>query len=190
MLLRELTVVVTRARQLELAGFAALGSRQVGEDAALAVYLAGASRAHGFRAGLLETCLPVASGYVAEDVAPSGAVISEVVAASCADGGGRGTFDALVGVFYPELRDAYEQLRVGASGPGDTFCRRTFRRCRDDVAGMLEEAVALGAPDSHGACAQRVRVLLGDNGGLAAILRATEARGDTFVPGQAPGGAA
>jgi hypothetical protein len=190
MLLRELAGVVSRARRLEFEGFAVLGARPIGDDVALAVFFAGASRAHGFRAAMLESCLPVASGYVEQDVARSGLAINEVVAAMCAQEADREVFDALVGVFYPQLRDAYEVLRVEADGPGDTFCRRTFRRCRDDLDGILEEATAFRTADPRAARAQRVRALLDEYGGLAASLRGDEARRHAFDPGQAPGGTA
>lgn len=176
--LSSLAESVGRCREVELASFRAVGARAIGGDASYAVFLSGASRAHGFRARLLEVCVPVASGFSELSPAPLPREINAVLDAICDGGDDRAVVDALVEAFYPALRDAYEILRIAASGPGDTFVRRTFRRCRDDVAGMLEEARALGATRVGGARARHVRALL------------DEAGGPFGSPGRGPGGTA
>lgn len=188
--LHGLAEVVDRALDAELAGFRALGSRPTGNDAPSAVFLSGASRAHGFRAGLLESCIPVASGFAVQDPLSNWHEIDAVFEAICADGDDRDVVDALAEVFYPALRDAYDEVFVLASGPGDTFVRRTFRRCRDDVAGTLEEALALGATRAGSVRARKVRALLDEVGGAFGSLSAIPRRAIAVSPGQTAGGAA
>ena len=188
--LHGLADVVDRARGIELTGFRALGTRPTGSDAPSAAFLSGASRAHGFRAGLLESCLPVASGFAAQDPLSEWHEIDEVFEAICADGDDRDVVGALVEVFYPALRDAYDELFLLASGPGDTFVRRTFRRCRDDVVGILEDARALGAPRADGVRSRQVHALLDKGGGPFGSLSEIARRTIALSPGQTTGGAA
>jgi hypothetical protein len=156
--------VVDRCCKVELASFQALGSRPIC-DAASAVFFSGASRAHAFRAELLESCAPFASGFARTETKGLPLEIDAVLQAIVDDGADRDVVDAVVDVFYPAMRDQYESLRLVADGPGDTFVRRTFRRCRDDVAGILEEATALGARNPESQRSRIVRVLLVDAGG-------------------------
>jgi hypothetical protein len=184
--LHELAGLVDRCRTVELASFHALGARAKGEDAS-AAYLSGASRAHGFRVGLLESCVPSASGFVQLGATSAPKEVEAILAAICADGDDRSVVDALVGVYYPELRDAYEHLRALANGSGDTFVRRTFRRCRDDVAGGLEEARALGVANEDALRARHVRALLVEAGGPFGTLDEILRRDVAVPPGQAHG---
>lgn len=185
-----LAELVDRCRAVELASFRALGAREFGDDASAAIFLAGASRAHGFRVGLLASCIPAATGFAHLDAVRVPREVDAMLVALCDGPDDRAVVDALVGVYYPELRDAYERLSRSANGPGDTFVCRTFRRCRDDVAGLCEEARVLGAMDADGLRARHVRALLAEAGGPFGSLDAV-LRGDAEVPpGQAAGGTA
>lgn len=185
--LEDLAALVTRCREVELAGFRVLGTREIGDDARCALFLAGASRAHGFRAGLLESCVPAASGFVdsASDSLPQ--ELKAVFEAIREEDDDRAAVDAVVETFYPALRDAYAHLMVLADGPGDTDVRRTFRRCRDDVAGVLEEAAVLGVTVADGLRARQVRALLGEAGGPFGALGEEARDGVARPPRSGPG---
>jgi hypothetical protein len=189
-----LAELVDRCRTVELDCFRGLGGRALGGrgfdgHAASAVFLAGASRAHGFRAGLLASCIPKATGFAPFEEVRLPREVDAVLAAICGDDD-RSVVGALVGVYYPELRDAYERLRRSADGAGDAFVSRTFRRCRDDVAGVWEEARALGAIDPDGLLARQVRALLAEAGGPFGSLDALLRDDPSAPPGRPAGGSA
>lgn len=165
-----LAQVVARARRVEFACFEGIGRRAPGADAAVVAFLSGASQAHGYRAGLLEACQPVASGFDDAFTRFADAKVTAMIEAICADGEGRAMADALVEAFYPALRDAYDRLTLYVDGPGGTFARRTFRRCRDDVSGVLEEARAIGGTDAWGLRVRQVRALIEQAGGVFGSL--------------------
>ncbi|MGA8297062.1 MAG: hypothetical protein WB770_08485 [Acidimicrobiales bacterium] len=181
---------VVRCRYVEIAGFHAIGARAIGTDANLAGFFAGASRAHGFRAELLESCLPVAAGFTDPSERMRLGGVDEMVAAFGAEGEDEETFDSLVGVFYPALRDAYDTLSDLADGPGDTSARRTFRRCRDDVSGVIADGLALRATNVDSSRARKVAALVEKSEGPFGSLGEVPPHDLAESPRQVPGGIA
>jgi hypothetical protein len=163
-----------RARYVELALFAALGAQVTrAEDPAVAVYLAGAARAHGFRARLLEELLPVSLGLpgVEESTRSPHPALDGAVAALIADGPDRALVATLVGLVYPLMLAAYDARREAAAPAADAPLLRTFRRLRDDLEATRHEGIGL-ADEVADARAEEVGRLLKEAGGPFGVLRA------------------
>lgn len=131
-------------------------------DAALVVYLSGASLAHGFRAGLAESVLPVATGRAGAEAStrsPGGGFDQAV---EVLDGPGEEAelLDALVGIVYPAMAVAYAEHLAVATGPADASVRRTLRRVLADLGDVAADGRALAPARGDSARARRVQELL------------------------------
>jgi hypothetical protein len=161
--LAETADLLGRYRYVELSLFARLGARApLCGNAAAVVYLSGASLAHGFRAGLVESLLPVSTdlaGAAALTRSPGGR-FDEALDVLDGPGGDAELLDALVGVLYPAMADAYAEHLATASGPADAALRRTLRRVLADLTGVAADGRALVPARGDSARAARVRQLL------------------------------
>ncbi|HXZ83216.1 MAG TPA: hypothetical protein VED84_05655 [Acidimicrobiales bacterium] len=161
--LEETADLLGRYRYVELTLFTRLGARAPAcGDAKLVVYLAGASRAHGFRAALVESLIPVASGL------PDAAALTRSPGRHCdealdvLDGPGDDDelLDALVACVYPAMAAAYAEHLVAAPGPADPATRRTLHRVLADLDDVTTEGRELGAQGGGSPRALRVRELV------------------------------
>jgi hypothetical protein len=148
---RPLTLVESSAalgafRYVELALFRVLGERATtATPPEMAVFLAAASRAHGWRAGLFEEALPVSKGLAdatASTVSP-GKPTERVLACATAEGPAGELLDALLGAVYPSIVAAYSQRLAAASPVCDGPVIRRLRRAVDDLAAVAREGTSL-----------------------------------------------
>ncbi|MGA9077070.1 MAG: hypothetical protein WB383_01885, partial [Acidimicrobiales bacterium] len=152
--LAETADLVGRSRHVELSFFARLGERAPRCDGAAAVvYLAGASRAHGFRAGLLEALLPVSDGLgpTAAATGPTGDGPGELLDLVVGPGKDAELLDALVGVVYPAMAAAYAEHLAAAGSPSDAWVRRTLRRVLADLEAVAAEGREFAPGNGSGA---------------------------------------
>ncbi len=166
--------LVGRSRHVELSFFARLGERAPRCDGAAAVvYLAGASRAHGFRAGLLEELLPVADGLGPAAVLSGspGEGFEELLDVLAGPGEDAEILDALVRVAYPAMAAAYAEHLAAAGPPSGTEVRRTLRRVLADLEAVAAEGRELAPGAGRSARAARARTLLEAAGGPFGPLR-------------------
>jgi hypothetical protein len=163
-----------RYRHVELSLFARLGERApTCGDAALVVYLAGASRAHGYRAGLVESLLPVSDALPAVTgvTRSPGGRLEEALDVLTADGHDDDLLDALVGAVYPAMTAAYAEHLAQAGSPADAAVQRVLRRVLADLGGITTDSRALGPATGASARAGRVRELLQEVPGAFGSLR-------------------
>jgi len=161
--LLETADLLGRCRYVELSLFGRLGARAPScADAALVVYLSGASLAHGFRAGLVESLLPVSAGLAGAEAwtRTPGGHLDEALDVLVGPGADEELLDALVGVVYPAMAVAYAEHAAAASGPADTAVRRVLRRVLADLDGLTADGRALAPARGASARAARVRELL------------------------------
>jgi hypothetical protein len=161
--LAETADLLGRCRYVELAFFTRLGARAPAcGEAALVVYLAGASRAHGFRAGLVESALPVAASWpdATGFTRSPGSRLDEALDVLVGPAGDEELVDALVGVVYPAMVSAYASHLELAAGPADAATRRTLRRLLADLADVAAEGRELAPGRADSWRARRVRELL------------------------------
>ncbi len=150
--LAETADLLGRYRHVEFSLFARLGERAPScEDAAVVVYLAGASRAHGFRAALVEPLLPVSDGLpvAAELTRSPGDRFDEALEVLAVAGHDEELLDALVGTFYPEMAAGYAEHLAVAVSPADAAVHRMLRRLLADLAATTAEGRVL-APTAGG----------------------------------------
>lgn len=161
--LQETADLAGRYRYVELGLFARLGGRAPScAEAGSVVYLSEASLAHGFRAALFETLLPVAAGLAGsgELTRSPGRRLDEALDALVAEGGDGELLDALLGVVYPAMTAAYGEHLAAAAGPGDGPLRRVLRRALDDLEGVAADGQALCAGRGGSGRAKTARGLL------------------------------
>ncbi len=170
-----------RYRYVELSLFSALGRRALSCEPQLAVYLSGASLAHSWRAGEVESRLPVSvglPGVVALTRSPA-PEIDEAVEVLVGEGAGSDVLDALLGAFYPAMESAYEERAAAASPVADAPVLRLLARLRADLAALRREgslvSSRLGAPGPTRR--EEVDALLAVPGGAFGALRAARAVG-------------
>jgi hypothetical protein len=163
--LLETVDLLGRYRYVELAAFSALGRRAPRSSApAVAVYLAGASLAHGWRARLVEERLPVAFGLpgVADCTRrPSSeldAALAVLAAADDAD-----ALDALLGSLYPAMASSWAEHVVAASPAADPPVVRMLGRLLGDLEAVRRDGTAVAArlPVPRGDSRGAVEELLG-----------------------------
>jgi hypothetical protein len=155
--------LVGRYRYVELDLFAKLGGRAPScTEAGTVVYLSEASLAHGFRAALFETLLPVAAGLAGpgELTRSPGRPLDEALDALVAEGGDEELLDALLGVVYPAMAAAYGEHLAVTAGPADGPLRRVLRRVSSDLEAVAAEGQALCAGRGGSSRAQIVGGLL------------------------------
>jgi hypothetical protein len=173
--LAETADLLGRYRHVELSLFARLGGRAPScEDAAVVVYLAGASRAHGFRAGLVEPLLPVSDGLprAAELTRSPGERFDEALEVLTAGSDGE-LLDALVGTFYPAMAAGYAEHLAVAVSPADAAVHRMLRRLLADLAATTAEGRVLAPPSGGTPRSARVHELLEKVPGPFGPLRRT-----------------
>ncbi len=161
-----------RYRYVELGAFAALGARARTAAPRFAAFLAGASRAHAYRAALFEARLPVSVGLPGpEELTRSPHLaIDEVLDALSAEPDDQLVLDALSGVLYPAMAASYAERLAAASPAADGGLARALRRAIADLDAVASEVLLLA---SSSPLAARVAVALAAAGGPFGPLRAT-----------------
>ena len=190
-----------RCRYVELAAFSLLGRRAPGcEGPAVVAYLAGASLAHGWRAGQLEALLPVSTGLpgAAELTRSPAASTDLALELATAPGGDAELLDALLGAIYPSMSAGYAERLSAASPAADPPVARTLRRLLADLEELRREGelVARGLPVPEPRRRRAVEDALAQAGGLFGPLapgegaeRASGVSGPASrSPGRMPGG--
>lgn len=134
-----------RWRYVELAAFARLGRRAPRcATPALAAYLAGASRAHGWRAVLVEELLPVSAGLpgpAACTRAPSSEIDEALEMAVAGDDAE--VLDALLGAVYPSMSAGYAERLAVASRAADPPVVRALGRLLADLDAIRRDGALL-----------------------------------------------
>jgi hypothetical protein len=136
-----------RYRYVELALFAALGAVVTRcESPAAAGYLAGAARAHGYRARLFEEQLPVSLGLpgIEESTRSPHHAFDGAVTALVAPGPDAALHTALLGVVYPAMLAGYEARVACGAMAADAPLLRTLRRAIGDLEAIRREGLLLG----------------------------------------------
>jgi hypothetical protein len=136
-----------RCRYVELALFAALGGIVTRcELPTTANFLAGAARAHGFRARLLEEQLPVSLGLpgIEESTRSPQQGFDAAVTALVAPGPDGALRAALLEVVYPAMLAGYEDRLAHAAVAADAPLLRTLRRVVGDLDATRREGLLLG----------------------------------------------
>jgi len=159
-----------RWRYVELAAFAQLG-RRASECAtpALSAYLAGASRAHGWRAVLVEELLPVSAGLPGPESwtqAPSREIDEAFVAV--VGGDDAEVLDALLGAVYPSMAAGYAERLAVVSRAADPPVVRAVGRLLADLDTIRRDGALLAGdlPPASSARRRRIEELVSRGGGV------------------------
>jgi len=158
--LAESADLLGRYRYVELALFHALGARATSAaEPAVVLYLAGAARAHAWRARIIEERLPVSLGLPGTEASTRspGASLDAAVALLVAPAPDGELVHALVDVLYPAMTASYT-AHLGLARPvSDAPVVRALGRVLVDLDVIRREGLPLvpGAPD--GALAAEVR---------------------------------
>lgn len=135
--LLETADLLGRYRYVELECFAILGARaSVAEDEVATVDLAGAARAHAWRAVELEGRLPVSVGLpgVLEATRSPGPDLDDALGALADESDDAALLGALVGVLYPAMATAYDSHLATLHELSDPPVERALRRVASDLA--------------------------------------------------------
>ena len=185
-----------RWRYVELAAFAHLGRRAPACEApALSAYLAGASLAHGWRAGVVEELLPVSAGLPEPGTCTRAPSLELVEALELAvDGDDVDLLDALLGALYPAMAAGYAERLAVASPAADPPVVRAVGRLLADLDAVRRDGAVLAGRllPARPARRRRVEELLGRGGGAFGPVLVTG--GPTWssgpaTPGEGPAGA-
>jgi hypothetical protein len=164
-----------RYRYVELSAFELLGRRAArAVSPAVAIYLSGASLAHGWRARLVEERLPVAAGLppVRDSTRPPSPELLDAFAllarADDAD-----LLDAIVGALYPAMAAGYAGHVAIASPVADPPVLRMLGRLMSDLDAVRSEGAALvaGAARPTSGSRRAIEGLLARAGGPFGPLR-------------------
>jgi hypothetical protein len=128
--------------------FAALGRRAPqATTPAVAVFLSGASLAHGFRAGLIEPRLPVSIGLpgVVESTSSPDPALGEAIL-RIVEADDAGVLDGLLGSLYPAMTIAYAHHLASASPAADPPISRMLQRILSDLEAIRREGSDIAGP--------------------------------------------
>jgi hypothetical protein len=175
-----------RYRYVELEAFALLGARASStSEPAVAGFLAGASLAHGWRAGLIEERLPVSVGLpgaAACTRAPSPEV-DAALAAIVAAGDDAEVLDGLLGGLYPAMGAGYAERLAVASPAPDPPVQRLLGRVLADLDAVRRDGAEIAGmlPWPTAGRRRAVEELLGRGGGaFGPLARAHSTRDETL----------
>jgi hypothetical protein len=153
-------------RYVELSCFARLGARAPEAPPALAGYLAGAARAHAYRAGLIEARLPVSVGLphageltVAPD-ADTDALLDAIFTGSDAR-----CCEVLGGALYPSMLAGYRAHLDRCSPFADPPVSRLLSRLVADLEAVAADGASVGEP-ARGPAVTQVVARLSARGGI------------------------
>ena len=173
--LTESADLLGRYRYAELSLFHALGRRATTAiDPAAVTYLAGAARAHAWRARLVEERLPVSLGLPGTEASTRspGAPFDEMVELLGAPGPDEALLSSVVLVLYPAMTASYQaHLAVTRPAP-DPPVARMLGRVLGDLDVVRREGETLLAKRTDSSQAEHVKGLLSRLGGPFGALPA------------------